>query len=337
VSKSGIIVFCTFLSVLFCVSSAMADHASASFETGASGAIMTVPGRTLTQGKIVFGIGVQLIEFDELSDAELEAAGAADEDVHSTGSLLSVSANLVYGVTDDLTLGLSLPYVERRDVREAHHDMGMGEAELAGDANGVGDLRGFGQYRFYHGRAGDAAVIAGIKMPTGRTGERELEGGLFEAEQQPGSGSLGPFLGIAWNKGWGRTGLSANVLYTFTGEGTQQTDLDDIFNYNLALSYRLFSPAGGHDHHVHAHGLGIVDYVDAVLELNGDHRGNAEINGVEEENTGGHTLYLSPGVRIGLAHRWSIFASLGIPVVNDLNGLQGEPDYRVIGGVTFAF
>jgi len=316
---------------------APADHASASFETGTAGAILTVPGRTLAQGKIVVGIGMQFIDFDELGDAQLEAAGAADRDVHSVARLLAVSANMAYGITRNLTVGLSLPYVERQDVREAHHDMGMGEAELAGDASGPGDLRLFGQYRFYQGNAGDAALIAGVKLPTGRTGERELEGSLFEAEQQPGTGSRDPFLGIGWNHGWGRTGLSANVLYTFAGEGTQQTDLGDIFNYNLALSYRVFFPAGGHDHHAHAHGLGVVDYVDAVLELNGDHRERAEISGFREENTGGHTVYLSPGARIGLAHRWSVFASVGVPLASRLNGLQADPAYRVIGGISRAF
>ena len=327
----------TIIILLFCVHAAEADHASASFETGAVGAIMTTPGATLPKGRFVVGISVQSIELDDISDEVLEASGTVDEDVHSVSSLFSASANFAYGLTDDLTIGLSLPYVERSNIREAHNDMGVGEAELAGDSNGVGDLTLFGQYRFHQSEKQDAAILAGIKTPTGETGVRKIEAGLFEAEQQPGSGSWDPFFGLAYNHNWEDIGFSGNVLYTFVTEGTQETDMGDIFNYNLALSYRTTIPEGGHNHHQHKHQGNIIDYVDMVIELNGDSRQRVDISGETEEHTGGHTLYLSPGLRVGLGHSVSLFTSVGIPIVNDLNGLQSEPDYRVIGGVSVTF
>ena len=332
-----IIFSCVVFSILFYTSAVFADHASASFEIGAAGAIMTMPGATLPKGDVVFGVNAQFIDMDEISDSKLEALGALDEDVHSVGSLLNMTANIAYGFTDDLTMGVSLPYVDRNDIREAHNDGGMGEAELAGDSTGIGDLSLFGQYRFFHDDNQDAALIAGLKMPTGETDEKEREGGLFETEQQPGSGSWDPFVGLAFNRSWGKTGVSANVLYTFATEGSQQTELGNIFNYNLALSYRAYSPEGTHNHHQHKHALNVLDYVDMALELNGDVRDHVYINGAEEENSGGHILYVSPGIRIGLGHQWTIFSSIGIPVVNDLNGYQSEPDYRVIGGLSANF
>jgi hypothetical protein len=301
------------------------------------GAIMTTSRATLPKGKIVVGISVQSLELDDISDVVLEAAGTADEDVHSVDSLFSASANFAYGLTDDLTIGLSMPYVDRSNVREAHNDMGVGEAELAGDSNGVGDLTLFGQYRFHQSEKQDVAILMGIKTPTGETGVREIEGGLFEAEQQTGSGSWDPFLGLAYNRNWDDIGFSGNVLYTFVTEGTQDTDLGDIFNYNLALTYRTTIPEGEHDHHQHAHKGNIIDYIDLVVELNGDSRQRVNIGGASEEHSGGHTLYLSPGLRVGLGHCVSLFTSVGIPIVNDLNDLQSEPDYRVIGGVSITF
>jgi len=329
----------TFLIISFlgCIHFAQADHASASFETGAAGAIMTTPGAALPKGKFVVGISVQAIELDDISDEVLEAAGTADEDVHSVDSLFSVAANIAYGLTDDLTIGLSMPYVDRLNIREAHNDMGVGEAELAGDSIGAGDLTLFGQYRFHQSEKQDVAFLIGIKTPTGNTSEREIEGGLFEAEQQPGSDSWDPFFGLAYNHNWGDIGFSGNVLYTFVTEGTQDTDLGDIFNYNLALSYRTTIPEGGHDHHQHAHQGNIIDYVDLVVELNGDSRQRVSIGGDSEEHSGGHSLYLSPGLRVGLGHSVSLFTSVGIPIVNDLNGLQSEPDFRVIGGASVTF
>ncbi len=49
-----------FLFILICGLNqiVLADHASASFETGAAGAIMTTPGATLPKGKFVVGISV---------------------------------------------------------------------------------------------------------------------------------------------------------------------------------------------------------------------------------------------------------------------------------------
>lgn len=325
------------LCAFMCTPAVMADHSSASFETGAAGAIMTVPGATLPKGDVVIGAVVQLIRMHEISDAELEVLGAADEDVHSTGSLLSPSINIAYGITDDLTVGASLPYVERNDIRAAHNNAGVGEVEFAGDSSGVSDLTLFGQYRFFQNDTVDIAVIAGIKIPTGDSNEREAEGELFETEHQPGSGSWDPFAGIAFNRKFERAGISANVLYTFTTEGDQQTELGDIFNYNFALSYRAISPEDGHDHHQHQHALNILDYVDLALELNGDVREQTEISGEEEDHSGGHTLYLSPGIRVGLGHRWSVYTSFGLPIINDYHGWQSEPDYRIIGGLSITF
>lgn len=183
----------------------------------------------------------------------------------------------------------------------------------------------------------DIAFLSGLKTPTGKTSEREAEGALFEVEQQPGSSSWAPFFGLSYNRSLANIGLSANILYTVVTEGSQDTELGDINNYNLAASYRISSPEGGHDHGSHDHALNILDYVDLVLELNGNSRQSVEVNGSKDENPGGHTLYISPGVRVGLGHSVSLFASCGIPIVNDLNGQQSEPDYRLAGGLSFSY
>ena len=45
-----------------------------------------------------------------------------------------------------------------------------------------------------------------------------------------------------------------------------------------------------------------------------------------------HTVYLSPGVRLGV-DRFSGFVSFGVPIVNQHNGVQSKPDYRVLTGI----
>ena len=316
---------------------ALADHASANFETGSAGAIMTIPGSTMPHGKLVAGTSIQVIEFNAISDTRLAQYGAIDQDVHSTDSLLKLSLTLAYGLTDDLTLGVNVPYVERHNIRAAANDNGMGEVELAGTANGLGDTSLFGQYRLYHTAVTDVAALVGIMIPTGSTSERENGGGLFEADHQPGWGAWDPFLGLSFNRSWGSTGLSANILYTFETQGAQNSEVGEILNYNIALSRRVLMEAEHHHHDEQEDTESLVEYIDLMLELNGDLRDKLSVNGAKNFNHGGHLLYLSPGIKLGLGHHWTLYASAGIPVFNGLYGIQSEPNYRIITGLSYVF
>lgn len=323
---------------------AIADHASANFETGTAGAVMTVPGSTMPEGKMVTGANIQAIEFNAISDARLTELGAADKDVHSTDNLIKLTLNFAYGLNDDLTLGLSVPYIERHNIRAAANNNGMGDVETTGDSNGLSDVSIFGQYRILHKTSSDVALLAGLKTPAGSTSETENGGELFEADHQPGSGSWDPFLGLAFNHSWDGTGLSANLLYTFATEGTQDTDLGEVFNFNIALSHRIFT-VPEHHHHDHdadghneeEHVSSPIEYVDLILEFNGDLRDKPSSGGIKDENHGGHLLYLSPGIKLGLGHHWTFYTSVGIPIVRGLNGIQSKPDYRIIGGFSYVF
>jgi hypothetical protein len=37
------------------------------------------------------------------------------------------------------------------------------------------------------------------------------------------------------------------------------------------------------------------------------------------------------------ANRWSGFVTVGLPIINDLNGVQSEPTWRLCGGVLVGF
>ena len=323
---------------------------------------MTIPGTTLQKGASALSLVFEHISFDELSDAVLEAAAARDESAHSLATIESPALGYAYGVTDRLMVSFQLPYVVRTGIREAgggHHSEGGepdheggegNETVDRGDASGIGDLTLFGQYRFYGQSTGlQASLLAGIKTPTGKTGERDDQGELFEAEFQPGSGSWDPKLGLALSQAQGRWSIASSILYTIATEGTQHTDLGDRFHYNGALSYRLKGgdAVASHDEATpHAHqgqeqhhnrapsATGLL--VDAVLELNGEWQAKQTISGATDPNSGGNVVYLSPGMRV-TSNRWSGFASVGLPIINDLNGLQSEPTYRLFGGVLVGF
>ncbi len=292
---------------------------------------------------------------DELTDEELEAFGESGEEIHSTESLFSTSLGGAFGLTENLTVGFSLPYVSRQDIREAHHDDDEDEheepgeehheeeaesVEQLGDSSGLGDLTLYGQYQFWNDSDSDSnsAFIFGIKAPTGSTSELNAEGERFETEHQPGSGSWDTLAGVAYSTRLERVNIDANVLYTFASDGSQNSNLGDVFNYNLALSWRLRGhETAPHDHVIEqAHGHP-ESSVDLILELNGDWRDKVEANGHADDNTGGNITYLSIGTRALWGNGWSFSLSAGVPVIESLNGIQSEPESRWLLGISKGF
>lgn len=69
---------------------------------------------------------------------------------------------------------------------------------------------------------------------------------------------------------------------------------------------------------------------------NGEWRDFEERRGIKIGNSGGHTVYLSPGVRFISGQNWNIGAAGGYAVIHDLNGDQAVPDYRFMGTLNFA-
>jgi hypothetical protein len=297
---------------------------------------------------------------DELTDAELESSSELGEDVHSVESIYSTSLGGGFGITDDLTFGFQLPYVSKQNIREAHHedegfDEGHGDpveehnddalgheepVEQLGDSSGIGDTAFYGQYRFWNNtnQNVNAALLFGIKTPTGRTDARSAEGERFETEHQPGSGSWDFFTGLAVSRSAGRIGFDTNILYTITNEGSQNTSLGDIINYNFALTFSVRgkeTDQHGHlDEEAHEHSDTVWDF---IFELNGDWREKVEKSGNIDNNTGGNIIYLSAATRASWGRGWSTSISVGLPILKDLNGIQSEPKARVLFGISRGF
>jgi hypothetical protein len=227
-----------------------------------------------------------------------------------------------------------------------------------GNSSGFGDVTVLGQYRFHNNAqtATSAAVLFGFKAPTGSTGQRDASGELFEAEFQPGSGSWDALLGAAFTKRLDRWSFDVSGLYWLAGNGTQNTNLGDRFLFGAGMSYRLVGAVGSskevelhefcmqaqnrmqehclyHANHDHSDMKKTPYTLDLVLELNGEWHDKQRIAGIADPNSGGTTLYLSPGVRFGF-DRFSSFVTVGVPIVNQHNGIQSKPEYRVLTGIS---
>jgi hypothetical protein len=318
--------------------SVFADHASIGLGVGSASPIATESGITMPKGTISTGIRSELIRLDEYSDSKLQDLRAADAeaDLHSVESLWSISAAAAYAITDDFTVGFRIPFIMRDNIREPEHDFegpGVAPIESLGNIEGIGDSTFYGQYRFFQNEGTHISALFGIKTPTGKTNRDHVHDGgiaLLDAEFQPGSGSWDGILGLAFTQELGLFSVDASTVYNISSEGTQGTDLGDIFSYNFALSYRLFGQQN-------------LSYaapkfaLDTIIEFNGEWRDKEETRNINDNNSGGHLAYISPGLRLSAGKNVSIGASFGIPVVQDTNGNQVEPDYRIISSVNIAF
>ncbi len=324
---------------------AFAHHPGAAGNSQASGPINTLSASTLPDGMFVAGVQYEQTNLDTLSDTVLADVAVdaflagEDEHFHSVETIRTTALTLAYGVTDDLMLSLRIPFVARESIREGHaHDVPPveGEVHALGDASGVGDVALLGQLRILKNTSFELSALFGVEVPTGGTGERNAEDGeVFETEFQPGSDSWDVLFGGAVSKHMHRWSFDASGLYTIAREASNGVDLGDRFNYGVAAAYRVIGmEAHEHAPGTHAHSDG--NTLDVILELNGEWHGRQEEPGEIDPNSGGHALYLSPGVRYTM-DTVSAFASIGIPVADSHNGLQDEPELRLATGVAMRF
>lgn len=307
--------------ILLFAAAASAHHPSGGAGLGQAGPIRTVSATTLSRGIFSFAVQAEYISLDSFSDSELLGFSEEGKDVHTADSIFHSILGVGYGITKDLTVSLNIPYAQVNNIREAHSDE-PDEIHLHGDAKGFGDLTVMAQYRFLKTENKfEVAALGGLRMPTGKTNDRDIHGETFEAEFLPGTGAWSPLFGIAATKRIGGFALDANLQYMISNGGTQVTNLGDLFSYNAAVSYRTT--------------VADMDW-DLILELNGEWKEKQKIRETWDGNSGGNMIFISPGSRLVIDKKMSAFMSFGIPVLQDLHGIQDDVNCKVLFGFSLS-
>jgi hypothetical protein len=207
----------------------------------------TSGGTVLPAGITLVGLDYDVVQFRPIADARLLDLTANGEHAHSLKSISVPSLSIAYGLTNDLTVAVRLPYLANRQIRETGEDPAEPDIAARGGVYGFGDVPITATYRIIHdARSGfNAAVILGVKAPTGRNDALDKAGVLFETEHQPGTGAWDGLFGATASKKIGPVTLTANALYTLSGDGDQNTTQGDRFTYGLSASYRLWTSTSG--------------------------------------------------------------------------------------------
>jgi hypothetical protein len=325
---------------------ARADHAGPS--AGAGSASVVSPD-TLEKGRLALGLRLTYARPEQRSDVELARLAGQHVHAHNTDFNLIASAAASYGLTDRLALSAELPYVRRDGLREGTHSHVGGQAvngvERLGSVSGLGDATLLARYRLSGGGSTAFALIGGVKIPTGSTHRRSRAGERLETEHQPGTGSWDPVAGAAFATRLGPVRLTAGGLYQFSGLGAQRTRLGNRGQAGIALSHGFGPPEhhheepdGDHDEgdsrHAEPHGHASWD---AFVELAGEWEGRQRIAGQAEADSGGRSLWLTPGARFNAAGGFSAGLSVGLPLWQRIRASHPDNGYRVTFSLGRAF
>lgn len=244
----------------------------------------------------------------------------ADREVEVLGGI----SVLGYGATSDLALFGALPYIDKR--LELTDTSGQ---RIARSTRGIGDVQLFGRYTLFQrdmpGSSVRVAPFLGLELPTGDDDDSDSFGRL-PATLQLGSGSWDLFGGLIATYQTLDYQVGAQISYKANTEANDFA-FGDEFRFDASLQYRLWPPELG---------AGVPGFLYGVVETNLLHQAKNEINGADDPNSGGTTLFLSPGLQY-VTKRWVLEGIVQLPVLQDLNGTTLEDDFAVRTGFRVNF
>lgn len=221
--------------------------------------------------------------------------------------------------TPELNVSVQVPIVSR-DHLHVHHHHGVPLRDRW-DFTELGDMR-----ILAHARLDDIpasgrtayGLIAGVKLPTGSTDQRNRAGDLAERSLQPGSGSTDAIAGAYvsgqlheadWHTQlrW-QHAVSERKAY----RPGDQVALDASVRYPLASVYLLG-------------------------QVNVLWRGHDRGTNAEPVDSGGRFVYVSPGVVVPIGTTLQAYGLVQLPVYQKVYGTQLTADWAATMGLTMRF
>jgi hypothetical protein len=258
------------------------------------------------------------------------------DEVETVNRAFGLLAN--YAPSDRLVLSAIVPFVSRfhEHIEDTHLELSISPASVRHDVpetwhfSDLGDASVSARYRL----TPKLWATAGVELPTGVRRPANDEGEVAEPTLAPGSGSVDLFGGVVYQTqlevpSFSRGPLgNASVMpffvgatYRRNGRGTEDYRLGDELLVNAGVNYPLFAQ------------------LQLLAQVNADFRDRDEVGNTDEDpaHTGRTSVYVSPGVRVGLPGGMAAYWLVQIPVYQRVNGIQLTAGYNLIGGVQARF
>ena len=262
------------------------------------------------------------VKTDLLTDGE-ETTDPLDREL----TVYEETLTAVYGVTGDFTVALTLPIVQKT----LKFTTSTGSRAKI-HSSGVGDLSLVGVYRFYRRDVPlgttQLSFIGGLELPTGSNDRTDsdvpaLTGGTstrIPRDLQPGSGSVDGIVGLAAFQNFDRLSFYGSL------QGKINSEADDFkfgnrLHYDLAADYVLLKERN----------------LFLILEFNGRYEARSEENERDVRNSGGHSLFISPGLQYLPLPYLILETSIQLPIFEELNATQLGTDFSIVVGLRYLF
>jgi hypothetical protein len=304
--------------ILGFASAAVADHGK-----GSVGG-RTISPRTLAEDAFSMDVGFKYQRSESLSDQRLIDGATAGHDIHSVDWLAEFFLGVSFGVTDKLTVSLSLPFEVIHGFR-AGEDDGVNPPAVneATSITGMGDATLLGKYSLLADPV-ELAVLFGIKIPTGNTGQHDNALELLEPDHQPGSGSWDPLLGVAAGRQMDLFWIGSSVLYRITSRGRHDFTPGQQVVFSIKGEYQLL-------------GLGKFPRLYGSLELSETFTAKDKELSVKNQDTGGSIVGLGFGLRLRADEHMTLGATFTVPVYQGLYGEQHKERWEFLFGTAYDF
>lgn len=304
------------------ISSVQANHGPGT----SGGASATMSGETLKQGKFDLSFRTDYTQFENVSEAgairRAESSGGFD----GLDSSAIYSGSIAYGILDNLQISANLGYYHGSGFISAEPGEDSPDIEVGhGDPSGITDLGLQLKYRLLSGKPGNLSVVGGLIVPTGRDGYKLDTGETLEPSSQPGTGAWAYQFGLAYSRFLTpRLTTDLSALYTLRTphDGFEVGDRIDL---GAALAYRLTEQVSSFPNY------------SVFGELNAIWLGKDQGLGEYNENSGGWTVYATPGFRVRFNENTALTVAPSIPILQDLNGDQIESRFKLAATLSFSF
>jgi hypothetical protein len=287
------------------------------------------------EGKFSLDLSFQFIDQDQprigSRRAAIGAIASDHDEIRTINRLAALQLN--YPVNERFQVALTLPWVSRS---HEHFDEESAQIERWNFAD-VGDAAVQGRFRLFASDAPAHSSIwltGGVKLPTGSRRETGSTGEDAEVTIAPGTGSTDALFGVTYQSGLLRnTALEGELGHTtlipffialnarLNGQGTHDYRRGHEVQLNTGTEYPL-TPS-----------LHLLGQVNARM-LSKDDVGQTNEN---RDLTGGRYLYLSPGLRVLLGGKTSIYGFVQMPVYQHVNGLQLTSKANYLAGIRRSF
>ena len=302
--------------------SLMADHGP-----GTSGGGLSVQtGEVLKRGAWAFEMRSDYTAFKVAGDAEITAKATAAGDIDVLDRSLLHVVSLAFGVAENLQLSASFGYYSASGGGTVRYDPDSGGlSRSSNEPKGLTDLWINGKWALYQGPAGRFALSGGVKLPTGKKDVRDSKGGSVDFASTPGSGATDFMVGFSYSTYLtSQLTLDASAGQIFRGT-YHDYRLGDRLDAGVGLGWRF------------TENIRTFPQVAASVELDYRHSGKAEAQGEREENSGGSSVYLGPGLRFSFSSDASLWLALQLPVHQSPNGAQIETKLKVAASLSLSF